>query len=183
MGVVSSIASHPQRQRIIDALVAEQPYRIIQSWATPSVSTGALSRFKRQAIRELSGAVRSSVERQTGAAVTERIYDTDGRIAPTGPALSGAMTAIASPFRHRLEQLWGVTERSIQRAETAVRVTFDKDAGELVCSGADVAAIAPLIAQGHRNAELLARATGELSDQQSNSPVVNLAVCLNVPRD
>jgi hypothetical protein len=180
---ISTITSHPQRQRIIDALVAEQPYRIIQSWAEPKVSTGALSRFKRSAIAELSGAVRQSVERHAGQASVERIYDTDGRSTAPAVVQRAALSAVTSPFRGQLDRLRDITFTAIERAQSAVRVTTDKDGNQVVV-GPDIAAIAPLLGQGHRNAELLGRATGELTDSQgAGSPVVNLAVCLNVPRD
>lgn len=68
----------------------------------------------------------------------------------------------ASPFRDRLEKLHGRIENALDRAETSVRVVRDKDTGELVPVGPDVAAIAPIMNQAHKNLELLGRVTGEL---------------------
>ncbi len=167
MGRACSIDSHPQRQKIIDALVAEQPYRDIAIWTVPPVSTAALFRFKRKALAELAGIPKRSE--------TAPIYDSGGANV-TGSVSRTALTAQSSPFRSRLEQMWGRAERSMDRAETAVRVTMDKESGEYLVAGQDVAAIAPLMAQAHKNLELLGRATGELASTEQN--VTNVMVVM-----
>ena len=171
MGRSSSLAGHPQRQRIIDALLAEQPYRIIQEWTVPRVSTGALARFKRSAMAELAGAPRSKSAQQTERALIDNRSNNGAN-----SATRAALTAQSSPFRSRLEQMWGRAERSMDRAETAVRVTMDKESGEYLVAGQDVAAIAPLMAQAHKNLELLGRATGELASTDQN--VTNVMVVI-----
>lgn len=165
MARTCSIDTHPQRQKIVDALVAEQPYRDIVTWATPSVSTAALSRFKRKALAELRG-----ISKQSDSAP---IYDSGGHNV-TNSVSRAALTAQASPFRARLQSMWERAERSMDRAETAVRVTMDKESGEYMVAGQDVAAIAPLMAQAHKNLELLGRATGELANAEG--PVTNVLI-------
>lgn len=74
------------------------------------------------------------------------------------------MQALSSPFRPRLEQLWGVAERTLKRAEDAENLP----------------AVAPLMAQAHKNLELLGRATGELAER--DAPTVNvIVVCPSGP--
>ena len=67
-----------------------------------------------------------------------------------------------SPFRTRLESLWNRAENSLERAERAVRVVKDSDGQECVV-GEDLRPIAPILAQAHKNLEMLGNATGELS--------------------
>ncbi len=152
MGRVSSLSDHPQRQRIIDALVAEQPYRIIQSWTEPKVSTGALARFKQSCVAELIGANR----KQSGRGGAAAIYDGPG----ANNQLRSAMAAQSSPFRPRLDQLWHAAERTLVRAEAAE----------------DVGQVAPLINAAMRTVEVLGRATGELTAGDSNTLNV-MVVC------
>ena len=174
---VSSIATHPQRDKIIAALVAKQPYRDITAWTVPPVGRGSLSRFKQASMRGMGG---QPAGRAEPAAGTASIYDTGNAEVLPQDVSRRAMTTHASPFRSRLEAIWSTTARAIQRAETAVRVTYDHEAGELVASGADVSAVAPLIAQAHRSIELLGRATGELDAGTQSNTQVN--ILFNSPR-
>jgi hypothetical protein len=69
---------------------------------------------------------------------------------------------------------------------------MDKESGELFCSGSDVACIAPLLSQAHKNLELLGRATGELQDrvesttqvlivnQTSTAPVIDDGLTIDI---
>jgi hypothetical protein len=63
----------------------------------------------------------------------------------------------ASPFRDRLEQLWGRTDRALTQAEQ------DKE----------LSVIAPLLNQAHKNVELLGRVTGEL---EVASPMIAIQI-------
>lgn len=83
----------------------------------------------------------------------------------------------ASPFRDRLESLWGRTDRALDRAENAVRTVTDRETGELVAVGPDVSAIAPILNQAHRNIEMLGKVTGELEA----APTLQLAIQIVVP--
>lgn len=73
-----------------------------------------------------------------------------------------------SVFRDRLEKLWEKTENAIERAETAVRTVVDPDTGQLVAVGPDVAAIAPILNQAHKNVHMLGVATGEIEQVAAN---------------
>jgi hypothetical protein len=73
--------------------------------------------------------------------------------------------------------LWGRTDRALDRAEGAVRVVTDRETGELVAVGPDVAAIAPILNQAHRNIEMLGKVTGELEA----AAAVQVAIQIVVP--
>ena len=47
---ISSLESHPQRDRIVDAIVAGRSLNEIVKWASPAVTAMALSRYKRKAL-------------------------------------------------------------------------------------------------------------------------------------
>jgi|SRR5581483_5628499 len=82
-----------------------------------------------------------------------------------------------SPLRDRLQFLWSESEDAVKRAKRAVRVVKDPASGELVPVGPDVAAIAPVLNQAHKNCELLGRVTGELE----SAPSANIAVQIVMP--
>jgi hypothetical protein len=69
----------------------------------------------------------------------------------------------------------------MDKAETAVKVVPDED-GKLCAVGKDLTVMAPLIAQAHKNLELLARATGELEPQGGQSLAIQI-VCPWVSSD
>ncbi len=146
MGVPSAIASHPQKQKIIDAIIAGQPYRDITAWTVPPVGRGVLSRFKASSL----GSIRAKI---TEAQNSRSIYGgQSGEIVPSS-VQRAAMQTQASPFRPRIDQLWAVAERSLVRAESAD----------------DVGQVAPLINAAMRTVEVLGRATGELQAGDTNT--------------
>src|SRR3954469_3930478 len=65
----------------------------------------------------------------------------------------------ASPFKERLHATWDFIDRNLRRAEHAVQIID----GDPVAD--DLAILAPLINQAHKNLELLGKASGELQDR------------------
>lgn len=81
----------------------------------------------------------------------------------------------ASPFQERLEKLWLRADRSLDKAENAVRTrTID---GVEVWEEQGLQAIAPLLNQAHKNVELLGRVTGELEAPAA----ANIAIQIVMP--
>lgn len=79
----------------------------------------------------------------------------------------------ATPFHDRLQATWTRIERVLDRAEHAVQVTEDGDA-----VGEDLAILAPLLNQAHKNLELLGKASGELQDKAA---APSIAIQIVVP--
>ena len=91
----SEIANHPQRQKIIDAILAGQPYRDITAWTVPPVGRGVLSRFKASSF----GAIRAKV-REAQASLS--IYDSGPRDSVPQSVTRAAMAAVSDPFMLRV---------------------------------------------------------------------------------
>ena len=175
----STLEDHPQRKQIIDAIVKKQPYRIILSWANPPISMAAIGRFKQRALAELSAKPKTQAARTAFPSQNTAIEVPQPAQTVADNGYRQSLTSLASPFRSRLESTWGIAERTLARAEAAVRVVSVD--GESVPVGADLSCVAPLLAQAHRNIELLGRATGELEQAQSqNNTQIN--IMLDIPR-
>lgn len=80
---------------------------------------------------------------------------------------------VASVFRQRLEKLNGIIDRTLNKAESAVRLATDKDGNQVVV-GADIGVMAPLLNQAHKNVEMLGRATGELEPTGGGSVSIQI---------
>lgn len=82
------------------------------------------------------------------------------RVLTSQDADTAKQIVISSPFQERLRATWERIERTLDRAENAVQVTEDGDP-----VGEDLAILAPLLNQAHKNLELLGKASGELMDK------------------
>lgn len=80
---------------------------------------------------------------------------------------------VLSIFRQRLEKLNGIIDRTLNKAESAVRLATDKDGNQVVV-GADIGVMAPLLNQAHKNVEMLGRATGELEPSGGGSVSIQI---------
>lgn len=138
----SSIESHPQRQRIIEAIAAGRPYREICAWSNPPVTTGALSRFKSRAI---------AVTDQAVIAAKAMIANNDsGLTTVNSEAVTRASLAVAvDPFVGELLRKSTRRERWISDAEGKA-------------DGMDHRALAAYDRNGTADLELHARLTGRL---------------------
>ena len=92
----STIDGHRQRDKIIDAIAAGQPYRDISAWTEPRVSIGAISRYKIKALAEHDRRV-SDARRAIQQSVSA-VPDAKAVTAVTGAALSMAL----DPFMLRV---------------------------------------------------------------------------------
>ena len=99
-------------------------------------------------------------------------------------AIQKADTAIQdaprlSMFRERLEKLWQRADRTLDKAEAAVRVGEDQE-GNAVFGARDITPIAPLLNAAHKSLELLGRATGELEPEGRQSIAIQI-ICPQAP--
>lgn len=161
-----AVESHPQKKHIIDSLLAGVPLRKVAATLDPPVHFASLQRYKLQHIRP-AVANAQSIAKVLGK--DKSITDDD---LATVTAELATKAIHASPFRERLENLWQRTDKSIARAENAVRTVTDRETGELLAAGPDVAAIAPLLNQAHKNLEMLGQATGELANASTGSTTI-----------
>lgn len=88
---ISTLETHPQRLRIIEAIVAGRPYSEIEAWSNPPVNRGALSRFKRRAI-----AVQDQAVKDAKIAIANNDKGLDAADLPAVQRL--ALSAAADPF-------------------------------------------------------------------------------------
>ena len=85
--------------------------------------------------------------------------------------------ARAEGFRERLETTWEAIQGAMDQARQAVRTHEDGTVEDRSLS-----ALPPIFNQAHRNLELLGRATGELSNDDSPAANITLVRVLSVPR-
>jgi hypothetical protein len=155
---LSSIESHPQRQKIIEAILAGSTLRQITAWANPPVSTASICRFKRNALAKvqdsLSAANLAIANRDTDLPPDSTIVKQDVSLAVTRAAL----TAAADPFIARIQKHQATLDAAITDAAA------DKDAR----------GIASLVSTDLKGLELHARLAGRLDTpaQQTNIMIV-----------
>jgi hypothetical protein len=82
-------------------------------------------------------------------------------------------------FRERLEKLWQRADRTLDKAEAAVRVSEDHE-GNAVFGARDITPIAPLLNAAQKSLELLGRATGELEPEGRQSFAIQI-ICPQAP--
>lgn len=138
MPAKSIIDSLPKekRQKVIDALMRGESLRSVAKIA--GVSFQSIDAYKRKIVLP---ALRMASKVQA----IEQVGGDSASIIESQARLTNSIVA-ASPFRERLEYLWGTTKKAITQAEQ------DKELNVM----------APLLNQGHKNVELLGRVTGEL---------------------
>jgi hypothetical protein len=164
------VDQHPEKQKIIDGILSGQSVRAIARSVNPPIEFNAIQRYKTRIVRPILARAEEN-ERLMG-----ELQATSPATRPPKPspvALQKTATAIQdaprlSIFRQRLEKIWERTDRTLDKAESAVRVGKD-DEGNIVFGAQDITPIAPLLAQAHRNAEILGKATGELEAQVAGS--------------
>jgi hypothetical protein len=177
------VDQHPEKQKIIDGILSGRSVRDIARSVNPPIEFNAIQRYKARIVRPILGRAEET-ERLLG-----ELKATPPSTLPPQPspvALQKAATAIQdaprlSVFRDRLEKLWQRTDRTLDKAESAVRVGKD-EAGNPVFGAQDLTPIGPLLAQAHKNVELLARATGELELVGGPSLSIQI-ICPSAPAD
>lgn len=165
-----------QRERILDALLSGEKMADIAREL--GISRQAVSDYRRRVVKPAVKVARKLQESEPAQQHMQMTTLRDSNKVDTRKVASLTKQVVkASPFRDRLEALWGRTDRALDRAENAVRTVTDRETGELVAVGPDVAAIAPVLNQAHKNLELLGRVTGELVE----TPTVQMAIQIVVP--
>ncbi len=120
MGRVNSIESHPQRQKIIDALAIGTPYRDIEKWASPAVTRTSLSRFK-IAINDKLRSAAQTIDKAIpllNQSVTD-VGTSNGTIVPNGALNRAVMVAATDPFLQSARRTLDRHERWIGELEDA----------------------------------------------------------------
>ena len=140
-----------KRQQVINAILEGKSLREVAVLA--GVAHTAIARYKRCVV---TPAIRQSQK----VAAFEQLTTT--AVEQTQAVAIGTRNIIAcSPFRAQLASLKERTERALDKVE--------RDDKRL-------ALMAPLIAQGHKNVELLGRATGEL--EQAAGPQIAVQIVI-----
>lgn len=160
---ISTIETHPQRQAIIKALAEEQSYRQIEKWTEPTVSTGALSRFKRHSMHVLLSAVTEAKQ-----AIA---YKGDRMPASAVQSVTrAALTAAVDPFAAAALRTQQRHERWIDDLEQSPDLDTYK-----------------VMAQIDRNnlaaQEYAARLAGRLADTANTTNNTSVSVYLSIPRE
>lgn len=178
-----SIDQHPQKDIIVKRIIDGLPSRKVVSGIMPHLSHSTVQRYKTSVIKPIIAR----------AEKTERILLCDQpepetkkqpvSLVSNDSVRQTAVQAIkdapvVSLFRAGLEKYRAVIDRTIDRAESAVRVATDKDGNEVVI-GADLGVIAPLLNQAHKNLEILGRATGELEPQGAGQVSIQIVLPRN----
>jgi hypothetical protein len=143
-----------ERQKVVDALIEGRSLREVAKLA--GISHVQVMRYKKDI---LVPAIRAAQKVQA-------LQSLDSPNKPTSEIFAEQANLTkhvveSSLFRERLEKLWRRTEKALDRAETAVRLVKDSTGADVV-AGPDVAAIAPILNQAHKNVHMLGLATGEI---------------------
>ncbi len=144
----SSISSHPQSQKIIEAIVSRQPYRDIEKWTNPPVTRGSLSRFA----RDIQAKTRDAIGTANTALAQ---YDAQLPDSVTNSVTHAALVAASDPFYARIQKH---------------QVTLDREIGT---STGDARGIAALISTDLKGLELHARLAGRLD---APAPTTNILI-------
>lgn len=148
---VCKLCAHPRRPQIEQLLLEGTAYKRIQE--RYGISPAAICRHQK------GGHLLPMVARKHETAVAKQEAEREDVITS------------------RLESLYDTVETGIADAKRAVRTVRDPKTGEEMPVGRDFTPLAQLVNQGHRNIELLARATGRFSD----APTSQTACVLILP--
>ena len=176
-----AIDDHPQRQKIIDGILAGKSTRYVGDSVSPRVPHTVVQRYKVNVIKPMLQRAEESNRILIGNKI---LKPKPADLSEHPPAVQAVQQAIQdapalSLFRQRIEKINSRIDRHMDKAETAIRVRRDKDGNEVVI-GEDLGVLAPLINQAHKNAELLGRATGELEPQGGSGISIQI-VCPSAP--
>lgn len=145
-----------ERQKVLDRFMAGESNASIAR--SIGLSRGTVSSYRRRYVLPTLQALGQVGSHQHGISVPDTLL----------PVAQQSLRS--SPFQERLRATWERIERVLERAENAVQVTADGDP-----VGEDLAVLAPLLNQAHKNLELLGKASGELLDK-SAAPTISIQV-------
>lgn len=155
---VSTIESHPQRQKIIDALVQGQTLHQIAAWAEPKVTESAICRWRRKITLQTANAI-------DHAKALIANSDSSNSALTNQAANRAAMIAATDPFLSR------VLELRRERAEVK---------GEARSEG-DLRAFAALDRNDLSELELEARLTGRLEGPAAGTTTIYITMAAAPP--
>ena len=175
------VDQHPEKQKIIDGILSGQSVRVIARSVNPPIEFNAIQRYKSRIVKPILGRAEET-ERLLGELQAKPPAAPPPKASPL--AIQKADTAIQdaprlSMFRERLEKLWQRADRTLDKAEAAVRVSEDHE-GNAVFGARDITPIAPLLNAAHKSLELLGRATGELEPEGRQSIAIQI-ICPQAP--
>lgn len=149
MPIKSVIDNLPQaqRQKVLDMLLQGKSLRAVAEFA--GLSHTSVQDYKRKVVLP---AIRAAAKVQA----LQQVESSSSEMVRQQTSLTKDIVR-SSPFRDRLEQLWGRVDRSLTQAEQ------NKELGMM----------APLLNQAHKNVELLGRVTGEL---EVSAPTVAIQI-------
>lgn len=139
-----------QRRKVVDALLAGESLRAVAKIA--GVSHTQVDRYKRNTVMP---ALKAAQQVQSLQPLPETNME-----AIRQQAVLTRDIVRASPFRDRLEKLWERTDKALDKVEKTQ----------------DLAPMAPLLNQAHKNCEMLGRATGELESAANNSVAIQIVM-------
>jgi len=165
-----AIDRHPNRKKIIDAMLAGESDRKIAKMA--GVSHVAVNAYRREVLQpQLETAAKahkfSKLAEKIGAEPEEA-----GQVA----ALTQELVK-SNPFLERTQVLWNECLDGVRDAKEAVKVHHKAD-GSVVFDGRDFAALAAMLNQAHRNLELFGRGAGLLRDDAAGTNITQMLVFL-----
>lgn len=158
---VSAIEGHPQRHKIIEALLAGQTLKQIAAWTEPAVSTAAICRWRRNAIAPANQALSAIAPNNDIHAIPTAAHVDHQAV--TRVALLNA----ADPF------LTAVAHQTTRRARWMRDI---EDAGDYSDNGPDYKTLAVLDRNDQSGLELHARLAGRLDAPAQNQTNI-MIVC------
>lgn len=186
---VSSVSQHPQKQRVIDGILAGESLRSIAESVTPPLSKGAVQRYKDAIVKPAYAHAFNKVNElrkmrddcNTDVSVsqpTERGYNTR----PDSIANRDSDRAsLVKPFLTRIAAKYDRYDRLLKTAEKG-QVIVDKE-GKPVTLSPDLKAIAALDACETRSMDLHAKLVGAIAPDASQQVTNNIVLMLPRPVD
>ena len=167
-GSLSSVECHPQQSQIDAWIYGRRSVRWIAAQTVPPVSPAAIQRYRKNLLAP--ALKRLALTMSSTANLPVRTVSGNGEVVER-PLPEAVAEERANPFMERHQKLWGVCWKSIQDAQSAVRVLKGPD-GQDIFDGKDFGALTQTLNQAHRNLELLGKATGVFGEQQTNTVLV-----------
>lgn len=162
-GPGSFIENHPMRAVIFHRIMEGKSVRAVCEGIVPAVSPMSIQRYKSNIVKPILAKVREGETPSVLKGDTETPLVPDQRDMQIRDQVQKAIqdAPVVSVFRARLEKLHLRIDRTLDKGESAVRVSTDKDGNE-IWAGQDLSPLAPLFNAASKNLEMLGRATGEL---------------------
>lgn len=165
-GSAYSVDIHPQKDAIVKRFMAGHSLRAVGEGLIPPISQMALHRYKVNVIKPILRRAEATERIVLGEPEVKQalipLTDSPSAVKLATQAIKDA--PVVSIWREKVNALIGRTERTLDKAEAAVRMQRDEDGNE-VFAAPDLAVMAPLINAGWKGLEILGRATGELEPQ------------------